>query len=842
MDKDKSKYTILKTAYDFLNQQIALFEKTVEMQLAEYQLLEGIGTFTDASKVQLTKYKDGVYSLINEWKMGEPYDAGNRTGGMVFMSDAGWTDILSEKRPVYIKDVEQMPADLNAVYEDMEKEKIQSMYVIPVFEEDRFIAIITICNPDEERIEGIDEIQELLGSWLGYRLVKNDNRVLKTLDGLGSDYTAAYMINVDTDYFEVIINQAPNNSAKQKKVALFTDYVNQYTDKYVLPDSQDHMRSELNIITMRERFEVQNDYYFTFQTTPNELGQTTFQAHAVKEYGADGRYAVVGFRCVDEILKKEREYQAELDKAYQLAKRQLDVITAAIPGGIKISDDDETYSFKYVSEQYAAMLGYDTVEEFMEASGGTIVGIAHPDDLETGIAEALRQYETSDNYDITYRMRCRDGSFKYIEDHGHKVHNEDGTVEHWNLILDKNELVEKTIALESEKKANAAKTAFLARMSHDIRTPLNGIIGLLEINRKHPDDREMVDENREKARVAADHLLSLINDILELNKLGDEEIVLCDEPFSVREMIDEIETIIEARAAEEGLTLTLETDRPEEDYPCVSGSPLHIRQIFINIITNAIKYNKPGGEVHCYLKEKMLPNQCVRYDVTVKDNGIGMNPNFLKRVFQPFAQESQDARSVYQGTGLGMSIVKNLVDRMGGTIQIESEPGVGTTVEVSLTLPLAEGECKKEEKDILSEEKKLAGLHVLLAEDNELNREIARFILEDENMIVTEAYNGQEAIDKFRKEPEHTFDLILMDVMMPVKSGLQATKEIRRSGKADAKTIPIFAMTANAFVEDKKKAKDAGMNEHISKPLDAEILFEKIMEYVARDSGNSQAL
>ena len=834
MDRYENKYNTLKTAYDFLNQQIFQFEKTVEVQMAEYQLVEALGKFSGASKVQLTHFSDGVYSLINEWKKGEPYDPDNKSEGMVFMSDRSWTNELKEKRDIFVEDVEQIQESLSAAYDEMKKENIKSIYVFPVFEEEHFIAIIAVCNPDTEKVEGLKAIQGLLGNWLGYRLVKNDHRVQKTLHGLGADYTAAYMINVDTDYFEVIINQEPNNSAKQKKVALFTDYVNQYTDKYVLPDSQDHMRSELNIITMRERFEVQNDYYFTFQTTPNELGQTTFQAHAVKEYGTDGRHAVVGFRCVDEILKKEREYQAELDKAYQLAKRQLDVITAAIPGGIKISDDDEMYSFKYVSEQYAAMLGYDTVEEFMKASGGTIVGIAHPDDLETGIAEALRQYEISDNYDITYRMRCKDGSFKYIEDHGHKVHNEDGTVEHWNLILDKNELVEKTVALESEKKANAAKTAFLARMSHDIRTPLNGIIGLIEINRKHPDDREMVDENREKARVAANHLLSLINDILELNKLGDEEIVLCDEPFSVREMIDEVETIIEARAAEEGLTLTLETDRPEEDYPYVSGSPLHIRQIFINIITNAIKYNKPGGEVHCYLKEKRLPNQCVRYDVTVKDTGIGMNPNFLKNIFQPFAQESQDARSVYQGTGLGMSIVKNLVDRMGGTIQIESEPGVGTTVEVSLTLPLAEMECKKEEKNILYGEKKLAGLHVLLAEDNELNREIARFILEDEKMIVTEAYNGQEAIDEFLKEPEYTFDLILMDVMMPLKSGLQATKEIRRSGKADAKTIPIFAMTANAFIEDKKKAKNAGMNEHISKPLDAEILFEKITEYVGR--------
>lgn len=832
MDKSASKYEMLKMAYDFLNRQISRFEKTVEIQVAEYHLLEELGAFTDATKVQLTRFQNGVYSLINEWKKGEAYDPDNKSQGMVFMSDPVWTDTLGDGKPIYVRDVEHISEELDAAHDEMKNESIRSMYVIPVSEGNRLIAIITICNPGAEKVAGIEAIRELLGNWLGYRLVKNDNRVQKTLDGLGADYTAAFMINVDTDYFEVIINQKSNNSAKQKKVSLFTDYVNGYVDKYVVADSQEHMRHELNIITMRERFETQNDYSFTFQTTPNEIGQTTFQAHAVKEYGPDGRHAVVGFRCVDDILKKEREYQAELDRAYQLVKRELDIVTAAIPGGVKISYDDPQYSFKYVSEQYATMLGYDTVEEFMEASGGTIVGIAHPDDLETGIAEALRQYEVSDNYAITYRMRCKDGTWKYIEDHGHKVHNEDGTVEHWNLILDKNELVEKTVALESEKKASTAKTAFLARMSHDIRTPLNGIIGLMEINRNHPDDRELVDENREKARVAADHLLSLINDVLELNKLGDSETVLCEEPFSVREMIQEVKTITEIRAASEGISLTLESSHTEEEYPCVMGSPLHIKQIFINIITNAIKYNHPGGTVHCYLEETILPENQVHYTVRVKDNGIGMSKQFLKHIFSPFAQEAQDARSVYQGTGLGMSIVKNLVDRMGGTVQVESEEGVGTTVEVSLTLPLAETGQDQEEKTSTETEKTLEGRRVLVAEDNELNREIATFLLEDEKMIVTEACDGYQAVNMFLNEPEHTFDLILMDIMMPVKSGLQAAREIRRSGKADAKTIPIFAMTANAFIEDKQKAKDAGMNEHISKPLDPEILFEKIREYV----------
>ena len=224
------------------------------------------------------------------------------------------------------------------------------------------------------------------------------------------------MINLDTDHFEVIINQKSNNAAKQKKDRFFTDYLRKYVDKYVLEKDCEAMKTELCAKNLRKRFAVEEDFHFTFETIPNELGQTCFQAHAVRECGDDGNYAILGFRCVDELIKKDREYKEKLDQAYRLVRKQLDIITSAIPGGIKISNDDESYSFKYVSEQYAAMLGY-TVEEFMEASNGSVVGIAHPDDLESGIAEALEQYKKADHYEITYRMRCKDDSWKYIEDH-----------------------------------------------------------------------------------------------------------------------------------------------------------------------------------------------------------------------------------------------------------------------------------------------------------------------------------------------------------------------------------------------------------------------------------------
>lgn len=696
----------------------------------------------------------------------ERYDAQAVINGIFFVNYKEWTALLQNKKSIYVKDRESMNEGLKEVYEELVEYEIRSIFVFPVFDDHQMIGLIFIHNPDDEHIKGIEEIYEVLGNWLGYRLVKNDNRVQKTLSGLGDDYTAAYMINLDTDYFEIIINQKTNNAAKQRKELTFTQYLDRYSDKYVIEKDREAMK---------------------------------------------------------------KEFQRELDQAYQTARKQLDIITSAIPGGIKISNDDSTYSFKYVSEQYAKMLGYDTVEEFMKVSGGTIIGIAHPDDVATGIAEALEQYKHGDSYEITYRMRCKDGSWKYIEDYGHKVKTKDGKIEHWNLILDKNELIEKTIELESEKKANEAKTTFLTRMSHDIRTPLNGIIGLLDIGEKHKEDHQLIDRNRKKAQVAADHLLSLINDILELNKLGDEEVVLNQEVVDVKKLLMEIKTITQMRGAENGIEIDVECS--ELKHPYVIGSPLHIKQIFINIITNAIKYNNPGGKVKCTVNEFERETGKVSYDVCIEDNGIGMHHDFVKNIFQPFTQESQDARSIYQGTGLGMSIVKNLVDRMGGTIKIESKVGVGTKVYISLSFEIADFTQTPEMMSGKAETKDLSGIKVLLAEDNELNREIAKFILEDEKMIVTEAKDGQEAVELFKNNKENTFDLILMDIMMPVVDGMEATRQIRNLDRADAKTIPIFAMTANAFVEDKEKAKKEGMNEHISKPLDVATLIDKIARY-----------
>lgn len=381
--------------------------------------------------------------------------------------------------------------------------------------------------------------------------------------------------------------------------------------------------------------------------------------------------------------------------------------------------------------------------------------------------------------------------------------------------------------------ANAAKTAFLTRMSHDIRTPLNGILGLIEIEELKEGDIQVARESRAKARVAANHLLSLINDILEMGKIEDRKLTLEHTPFNLKELCDDTLVLCKLRASSNGITMQ-DNSLPYATGPYMIGSPTHIRQIMINLLDNSIKYNKHGGSVTFSSKTKPLDNGRALFCFSVSDTGIGMTPKFLKHIYEPFAQEGDDARSKFQGTGMGMSIVKSLIELMGGTIEISSEVGVGSTFNVQIPLDIDKDPQARERADEQADSCSLAGMNVLLAEDNELNAEIAQALLESEGIVVTRAADGNEAVDLYVGRPAGSFDAILMDIMMPDMDGYEATRVIRLSEKVDAADIPIIALTANAFAEDAKAAHDAGMNAHLSKPLD----FNKLKNILARIKKN----
>ena len=803
-------------------------------------ILKSVGKYTAADRAYIFEWnseKKESFKNTFEWCASgiEPQIQNLQEVPVCLMQN--WVETFIQKKNIIIYDLEEIAEETPQEYEILKPQNIHSLIAVPIYTNHKFIGFIGLDNPDLNQDRMSMNLLSDVGCHLGS--VRENLRMMRELmiknrilSGLSRDYTTAFVLNLDTDEYEFVFNQETNHAQKHEEFIAFSDYVDAYASAFALPEFRAVMRRELDRNMIKKHFETEDEYHVSFETLPNAAGLSCFQAHIVKEYEEGSHFAFLGFRSIDEIVQKERFYKDALQKVNQALQHQLDMITSALPGGVKISNDDPEYSFKYVSEHFAQMLGYDTPEELMEASGGTIADLAHPDDLEQGIAQALEQYNKADHYEITYRMKCKNGSWKYIEDRGHKICKPDGVIEHWNLILDKNELVEKTIALESEKKANQSKSDFLSRMSHDMRTPLNGIIGLMDICMKHPEDRTLVDSSRLKARVAADHLLSLINDTLELSKLENEEAKLAKENFYLPKLLHEVETIAQMRADEECITIRFMDDPYSIPYPNLIGSSLHVKQIFLNLITNSIKYNRKNGSVDCFLKEEKQSDNRVLVDVTIKDTGIGMSEDFLKNIFQPFVQADQGARSQYKGTGLGMAIVKELLDRMGGTIEIDSVENQGTSIHVVIPFEIAEEPADVQEVSELPKEN-LSGCRILLAEDNELNREIAVFLLKDEGISVTEAEDGRQALECFLKMPDGYYDAVLMDIMMPVMDGYQAAMAIRGSGKQDAEMIPIIAMTANAFAEDKRKTMEAGMNAHLSKPLNVPELMDTIRKFCA---------
>ena len=387
------------------------------------------------------------------------------------------------------------------------------------------------------------------------------------------------------------------------------------------------------------------------------------------------------------------------------------------------------------------------------------------------------------------------------------------------------------IAAKKAEAANEAKTEFLQRMSHDIRTPINGICGMLDMADHYADDMKKQTEYRAKIKGASYLLLELVNEILDMSKLESDEVVLEESPFNLSSISREVLVVIGQIAAEQNIRIVWE--KKEITHRHLIGSPGYVKRVMMNILSNAVKYNKENGCIYISCRE--IPSEqpgMTTMEFVCRDTGIGMTEGFQKYIFEPFAQEHTGSRTKFAGTGLGMPISKKLIEKMGGTITFESEEGVGTTFVIRVPFRINTDRSDRVETRE-KQEASIRGMHILLAEDNELNMEIAEFMLQNEGAVVTKAWNGQEAVELFEKSRSGKFDVILMDIMMPVMNGYEATKRIRSLDREDAKEVPIIAMTANAFTEDRIRAKEAGMNEHVAKPVDGELLVKVIHKLVS---------
>ena len=388
-------------------------------------------------------------------------------------------------------------------------------------------------------------------------------------------------------------------------------------------------------------------------------------------------------------------------------------------------------------------------------------------------------------------------------------------------------------SMEDAQRANISKTAFLQRMSHDIRTPLNGIVGMIHIAEKHKNDVAKLREFRQKVLQSTDYLQKLINNVLDISKLESGSLMLEYKSFDLVELLNNNMTVVAMSAYENGVRFEGGVEANTIRHRYLIGSPVHLSRVLMNLASNAIKYNHFHGTVNVHCEELSDDGNIAVFKFVCSDTGLGMSEEFQKHAFDVFAQEGKQSTTTFSGSGLGLSIVKDIIELMGGMIELESKENVGSTFTVTVPFKIDHlVENNDSQKDSCSQSMELSGKRVLLVEDNAINMEIAHAILEEEHLNITEAKNGKEALEIFQNSKLNEYDVIIMDVMMPVMDGLEATKAIRMLEREDAKRIPIIAMTANAFEEDRKACLDAGMDEHIGKPIDIPLLKRTITKAI----------
>lgn len=537
----------------------------------------------------------------------------------------------------------------------------------------------------------------------------------------------------------------------------------------------------------------------------------------------------------DELEAKQRKID---EQAYEQEMRDVRELTHAARWTAKFNDQQKIVE-PWASDELRHILGYGDEEEFpntMELIDESI----HPEDLPAArkaFATAI-EGEKDSLFDCQFRVKHKNGTYiwvrgaaKFRRDSGGKVQSCIGIFVDINdfMVAEKKHQQELETAWQKAELANKAKTEFLHGMSHDMRTPLNGIMGLIKINEVHHNNEDLVRKNRKKMEIAAKHLLSLIDDVLQTSRLESGKIEIGHELVDMGNILNEVASIIEDRAREFGIKLS--QNIPELPCPYVYSSQLYLRQILLNIYGNCIRYNHLGGSISTSIKSWTEENKVV-YQWDIRDTGIGMSREFIQHIFEPFSQEKKGARTTYQGTGLGMSIVKKLLEQMGGNIVVTSEEGKGSNF--LITLPLDIAPTPQQEVEKVEECYDIQGIRILLAEDNALNAEIAKTLLEDAGAVLKVVADGRQAVESFVAEPE-SFDVIILDLMMPVMGGLAAAKKIRGLDSSIAKNIPIVAMTANAFKEDVQQCLEAGMNAHVAKPLDMAKLRQVLCQLVRSD-------
>lgn len=662
---------------------------------------------------------------------------------------------------------------------------------------------------------------------------KKTSEIESTLLALCNDYNIVYLCDLENDSIRVIKDTYSliNANLEHSYSSVFSTFQSIESLKKDNENYLDCLKRENLMETMQNQDELSLQFRFK---------EIYMETRIVKVPTDHGVKVILGSRNINDIVKKREEQNKQLQDTLIVERTFNNIIRAigSIYNGIAtINLVDKTYmilSNKNLDKDIFKPHSTGSIEQLKDIFVNVNAAPKYKDDILEFINFTTLPDRMKDKQMISMELEGISGRWYTCSFIVEKKDKDGNITDVLMTISDIDEIKHKELevkeklkeAAEKANQANVAKTNFLRRMSHDIRTPLNGIVGMINLAQRYGNDKEKLYECKEKVLTSLDYLLSLINDILDMSKVESNALVLEPKPFDLIETLNSIIAIIETSANEHNIQFIGGKSLSYIPHRYFIGSQEYLNRLLMNIASNAIKYNKENGSITLYFKEISSNENMALMQFVCSDTGLGMSEEFQKHAFEPFACEGKATITGYSGTGLGLSIVKDIVDIMDGSIEMDSKENVGTTFVVTIPLQMDSNPKVKVQKN--EKELNLSGKKALLVEDNEINLEIATIMLQDLGLIVTPAQNGKEALDIFEQSDTHTFDYIFMDVMMPVMDGLEATRRIRSLNREDAKTTPIIALSANAFEDDIKECLDAGMNAHVAKPIDVNALKEEL--------------
>ncbi len=745
---------------------------------------------------------------------------------------ASWYRNFSIGKHIIIESLEDIRESDPLQFEILRQQDIHSLVVVPLYDGKKLIGFYGVDNPPVKSLEYASNMLQTAAYFIVSSLKRRNlfrelqKRSYNVLHSLSVDYLGIYQVNFDTGACEIYRD---SEQVGMDWAISFEDGYQTAMDRYitrcVASLDQERLRALTKKAHVLDQLKTKKKFYVRYQVRDNSYGMKHMEIHfSATEKTAEENMVIFALRDVNAVVEQEEKYKLK-------ARQSLEGILEGARTGIWTIELEEGCEPRmYADRTMRVLLGVpDEIDpeecyrrwfENIEPDYVKMVQGAVQEMLETGRSEVIYPWKHP-NLGKIY-VRCGGVPDKTFKKPGACLNGYHQDITEIMVTRKKQEQAIMDL-LERVRRANSAKSEFLSRMSHDLRTPINGIMGMLAILEKSHDDPKLQSECQRKIRVSTEHLLSLVNDVLLVSKLDSGRTTVVEEPFDLYDTLENCITILSPEAEEEGIRLVLE--KAELKHRRLVGNPLHLKQILLNVIDNAIIYNRPQGSVFVRAEEIDCQDGTASYRFVIEDTGIGIGEDFKKHIFEPFTQEHQDARTHYTGVGLGMSIVKKLIEQMRGTIEIESQLGKGSVFEIILPIQIDQAWSGQSVEGDSTAGGSIAGMRVLLVEDNEINCEIMEFMLREAGAKVVTANNGKAAVDAFAASAPGTFNCVLMDLMMPVMSGYEATRVIRGLNRPDAKAVPIIALSANAFEEDVALAKDAGMNEHLAKPVDLRKMF-----------------